>query len=206
MNGLMTSIILDGIMAMLLMATIFICMRLNKRVRILQNSKSEFSRLIERFDETTRRAQDSIKELQNVSRLVNDQLAERFDKANFLADDLAFMIEKGNKLADQMEMGISAQRSAADSGKAGEVPSPVKRTASGRANKVSSEAVLDELTAAVEQSSSPPPFKRRGLEAMMSKVAGKSGDDTASTTASDGPKLKSRSERELYDAIRNKKV
>jgi hypothetical protein len=196
MNELITIIVLDGLMAMLLMTTIYICMKLNKRVQVLQNSKSEFSRLIERFDDTTRRAQDSIKELQNVSRLVNEQLSERFDKANFLADDLAFMIERGNKLADSMEVGLSNRRNTADSAK---LEQPAKR----QPRKILDEPVLDEEVPPPVLTPDAAPFKRRGIEAMLNRATGRNKE--AEKPEVTEPKFKSKSERELYDALKSGK-
>ena len=109
MTILAIKLLIDSIMIMLLGATIFYCIIVNKRIRVLQDSREEFSQLITKFDETTRKAQESIEDLQKMSQRVTESLNERLDKANFLADDLAFMIEKGNKTADKVFNTLSKE-------------------------------------------------------------------------------------------------
>lgn len=108
MTSIATSIILDGVMVLLLIATIVYCWQLNRRIKLLQDSKGELAQLIRKFDASTERASASIVELQMVSKRVSSNIKTKLEKANFIADDLAFMIEKGNKLADKMGTGIAS--------------------------------------------------------------------------------------------------
>lgn len=100
----------DAFGALLLAATIFYCIKLNRRIRDLQDSKSELAQLIEQFGQCTQRAESGVTELKTASKKVWETMQMRMDKANFLADDLSFMIEKASKMADQLELGISASR------------------------------------------------------------------------------------------------
>jgi hypothetical protein len=110
MTAAIANLILDIVIVGLLGATVVYCWILNKRIKILQDSKSELAQLLHHFDESTRRASDSIIALQTASKKIGENIQNRIDKANFLLDDLAFMIEKGNKLANQMEASFAVNR------------------------------------------------------------------------------------------------
>lgn len=98
MENAVLSILVNGIMAMLLFATIIYCWRLNNRIRILQDSKSELARIIREFNESTERATQSIKDIHEATDRISENIQHRIDKANFLVTDLDLMIEKGARL------------------------------------------------------------------------------------------------------------
>ena len=94
------SLLLNLLIVGLLMATISYCWLLNKRIKILQDSKGELANLLKYFDESTTRASETIVALQSASKKIGENIQARMDKVNYLMDDLSFMIEKGNRLAD----------------------------------------------------------------------------------------------------------
>jgi len=104
--GLLLNLIIVG----LLMATISYCWVLNKRIKILQDGKSELANLLQYFDESTSRASESIVALQSASKKIGENIQSRIDKVNYLMDDLAFMVEKGNKLADKLDASFAVNR------------------------------------------------------------------------------------------------
>jgi hypothetical protein len=110
MTAAIANLILNLVIVGLLGATVVYCWILNRRIKILQDSKSELAQLLHHFDESTRRASESIVALQTASKKIGENIQHRIDKANFLLDDLAFMIEKGNKLANQMEASFAVNR------------------------------------------------------------------------------------------------
>ncbi|MDX1974885.1 MAG: DUF6468 domain-containing protein [Rickettsiales bacterium] len=110
MSGIVANLLVNLIMVALLMVTISYCWMLNRRIKVLQDSKSELAQLLRYFDESTQRASDSIVSLQNTSKKIGDNIQGRLEKANDMLDDLAFMIEKGNKVANQIEAGLAVQR------------------------------------------------------------------------------------------------
>ena len=191
MNAIITELVINIFMAGLLSVTIFYCFKLNKRIRVLQDSKNEFATLIERFDVTTQKAQASIEELQTVATRVNDELSGRLDKANFLADDLAFMIEKGSKLADRMEgdvRGGAAKQSQAASSRSAAQPS-----AATRGRSTGKEALGD--------------GKKASLDALMQKATAKRNAEASVKRANNrrsgvSARLRSKAEQELYDALK----
>ncbi len=110
MTAAIANLALNILMVALLVATIFYCWLLNKRIQVLQDSKSELASVLRHFDESTQRASESIVALQTASKKISENIQTRIDKANFMLDDLAFMIEKGGKLANQMEASVAVGR------------------------------------------------------------------------------------------------
>jgi hypothetical protein len=110
MTAAIANLALNVIMVALLVATIAYCWLLNRRIKVLQDSKSELAHLLRHFDESTQRASESIVALQTASKKIGENMQSRIDKANFLLDDLSFMIEKGNKVANQMEASFAVGR------------------------------------------------------------------------------------------------
>lgn len=103
MQNEILSVLMNALMAGLLLATIIYCLKLNKRIRVLQDSKSELARIIREFDESTKRATQSINEIHAATMRISENIQHKIDKANYLADDLEYMIEKGNKLAGKVD-------------------------------------------------------------------------------------------------------
>lgn len=103
MQNEILSIFMNLMMAGLLLATIIYCLKLNSRIRVLQDSKSELARIIREFDESTKRATQSINEIHAATTRISENIQHKIDKANYLADDLEMMIEKGNKMAGKVD-------------------------------------------------------------------------------------------------------
>ncbi len=110
MENIILSLIVNGMMAVMLLVTILYCGRLNKRIQVLQDSKSELATIIREFDESTRRATESISEIHAATNRLSDNIQHKIDKANFLADDLQYMIEKGSKLSGKAEPAMERPR------------------------------------------------------------------------------------------------
>jgi hypothetical protein len=193
-GSILLSLFLDVIVAGLLSVMIVYCIKLNKRIRVLQDSKSELAQLIQRFDESTQKATVSINEIHKASKKINENIQARLDKANFLADDLAFMIEKGTKLADRMEGDISGARGGASAGARPAAPS----------NASSAAAEL-----AARQANSAPRRPERGerperpqrperAERPESAAPAPAGQRVA------GVRMRSKAEQDLLDALKNK--
>jgi hypothetical protein len=103
MTNEILSVFMNLMMAGLLLATIIYCLKLNSRIRVLQDSKSELARIIREFDESTKRATQSINEIHAATTRISENIQHKIDKANYLADDLEMMIERGNKLAGKVD-------------------------------------------------------------------------------------------------------
>lgn len=103
MENSFLSVMMNLLMAGLLLATIIYCLKLNRRIRLLQDSKSDLARIIREFDDSTRRATQSINEIHAATMRISENIQHKIDKASYLADDLEVMIEKGNKLAGRTD-------------------------------------------------------------------------------------------------------
>lgn len=106
------SLIIDVMMAFLLIMTIVYCRKLNTRIQVLQDSRSELAQIIREFDESTERATKSIAEIHEATRRLSENIQHKIDKANYLVDDLQTMIEKGNRVAGAAEVAAGGARAA----------------------------------------------------------------------------------------------
>jgi len=190
MSSVIVKLMLDVLVASLLVITILYCWQLNRRIRILQDSKGELAKLIKHFDESTARASESIIALQTASKKIGENIQTRIDKAKYLVDDLSFMIEKGNKIADQMETGLSAHRRAAAA-----TPPSTKSSA-----RTSAAAAAQEKT----------PLGRSkavsSLETVLERMQGRNAAESAESTTRKPAvtaRLRSKAEQELLEAIKS---
>lgn len=186
MTNLVVNLLMNILMAGLLAVTISYCWMLNRRIKILQDSKSELAQLLKHFDESTQRASESIIALQTASKKIGESIQTRVDKANYLLDDLAFMLEKGSKLVSQLEASAAVSRArtrveAETSGPAADVPSPSGNGAMKEKTRASLEAVLEKVVSRTRPSDWQQPL-----------AAGKE----------EAPPVRSRSEQELISILK----
>ncbi len=110
MTGAIANLLVNVVIIALLVVTIGYCWILNRRIKILQDSKGELAQLLKHFDESTQRASESIIALQSASKKIGETIQARVEKATFLLDDLSFMIDKATKVSQQMEAGFAVSR------------------------------------------------------------------------------------------------
>lgn len=102
---LLLELLINFIVMALLGTTITYCWILNKRITVLQNSRSELAELLRHFDESTNRASESIMALQMASKKIGETIQARIEKANYVADDLSFLIERGGRVSSDIQQG-----------------------------------------------------------------------------------------------------
>ena len=105
-------LILDGLVALLLVVTLFYCFALNRRLRDLRSGQDGMRDLINALNEATNRAQTSITQLKGAGESVAAHLQEDVAKARSLADELSLMVETGNNIADRLS-GTASKATAA---------------------------------------------------------------------------------------------
>ena len=200
---MIVTLALDTLLAGLLLATIFFCSKLNTRIKVLQDSKSELAQLIQRFNDSTDRASQSVMELQSISKKVVENIQTKIDKANFLADDLNFMIEKGNKVADNMEAGLTNRKGGSEPRRQAEAPAAavVKQAAPAKEANINpaasrSGAGIEKLAAAGKDAAAAAKAKASTLESVLEKLSGKG--EPGKPTA----RIRSKAEQELLDALK----
>lgn len=107
-------LILEGLVAVLLVTTVYYCVILNRRLTKLRDGQDEFMSLVVELNEATRRAQNSVEDLKSLTAETGKELEERVAAGRVLADELAMITEAGNNLANRLERqltGVSAARS-----------------------------------------------------------------------------------------------
>jgi hypothetical protein len=103
-------LILDGLIVILLIATIAYAVILNQKLNLLRKNKDDLSRMIANFNEATVRAESSIPRLRKAADEARQALQEKVEKAQQLRDDLAFMIERGDSMANRLESSVRMAR------------------------------------------------------------------------------------------------
>ena len=216
MSDLLLKLLLEVSVAVMLGITIYYCIKLNKRIQILQDSKSELAQLIMKFDESTQQATQSIVEIQKASKKINDNIQEKLNKANFIADDLAFMIERGNKTANIMEGQIAGSRKVA-------APAAPKKEAvidertekaqravrmarrpSREEREATKEGMMQEAQAKATGAIRNEEGDKKGIEAMMNRISELKSGKTEDKKHRPIARMRTKSERDLLDALQKK--
>jgi hypothetical protein len=197
MTGMVANLLLNILIVGLLAATISYCWILNRRIKVLQDSKSELAQLLTHFDESTQRASESIIALQTASKKIGENIQHRIEKANFILDDMAFMIEKGSKLSNQLEASFAVDRAR----------TRVMAEEHEQDNEPLSRPQLSEL--AKPKAPEKPNHKERtvaSLEAVLERVVGKKPAAFPEEEQSVRPQAlrpRSKTEQELLDMIKS---
>jgi len=193
MTGMVANLLLNIIIVCLLVATISYCWVLNRRIKILQDSKSELAQLLGHFDESTERASESIIALQSASKRIGDNIQHRIEKANYLIDDLGFMIERGNKLSNQLEASFAVNRA--------------RTRVMSEDDEAPVETVAKEDRRPAPAEDRPPNNKAKtvaSLEAVLERVVGRKPTPTQESPPKERTPVhaRSKSEQELLDMLK----
>lgn len=95
MFGVPTEFLLDGLMAVLLAATVFYCAMLDRRLKALRNGQDGFRQTIDQLNTATARAEVSIAQLKQASGSMDETLGVQIREARVLAAELARAVQKG---------------------------------------------------------------------------------------------------------------
>jgi hypothetical protein len=98
----MLSLIVDGTLAILLLAALGLGLRLLRSLRQLRSDDNEIERLIAALDAATGRAAGALEGLRQTAEAAGQQLAG----AQRVLDDLQFLTSRGDQLADRLEEHI----------------------------------------------------------------------------------------------------
>lgn len=102
--------LLDIVLILLLAATLFHAVRLERALGVLRRDRAELQDLIVNFNASTRQAEIGIERLHTAAEGVGQQIAQQVDAASALKDDLVLLIERGNRLADRLGTLVHASR------------------------------------------------------------------------------------------------
>lgn len=177
--------LLEGALVLLLAATLFHAMRLERALGVLKRDRAVLENLVAGFNESTRAAEAGIERLRGATDGAGRQIARQIDQAQRLRDDLGFLTERGEKLAERLESGVRGARMFADQQAVSPLPSPAAAMA--RAPEPPPPAPYPPVA-----SSYPPPQAQQPLP-----QPGYAPPEPAS-----GPRLRSEAERDLLRALR----
>jgi hypothetical protein len=104
------SLILEGLVAVLLVATIIYAFILNRRLNAWRRDKSELEALINRFNSAAERAEAGIAALKIASEQTGQSLSAAITKGQALRDDFSYLIERAEPLADRMAARVREHR------------------------------------------------------------------------------------------------
>lgn len=101
---------LQIVLVMLLGATLFRAIRLERALGVLKRDRASLESLVVGFNASTHQAESGIQRLRAAADGTGRQIEAQISKSVSLKDDLAFLTERGDRLADRLEMLVRAAR------------------------------------------------------------------------------------------------
>ncbi|NBC31464.1 MAG: hypothetical protein GVY13_02190 [Alphaproteobacteria bacterium] len=95
-------LILDSLVIILLMATIFYAAVLSRRLSQLRRHRKDLDGAIRSLAEAAARADNGIKGLKHTAEETGNRLQSQIDRANALRDELALLVDSGDALAERL--------------------------------------------------------------------------------------------------------
>ncbi len=104
--------LLEAVLVLLLAATLFHAVRLERALGLLRRDRSALEVLVAGFNDSTRLAEEGAERLRLAAEIAGKQITRQVERANGLKDDLAFLMERAEKLADVLERRVGEARQA----------------------------------------------------------------------------------------------
>ena len=102
--------ILEVVLVLLLAATMFHALRLERALGVLKRDRAVLEDLVASFNASTRQAEAGIDQLRVAADGAGRQMARQIDTVVRLKDDLVFLLERGETLADRLDSLVRAGR------------------------------------------------------------------------------------------------
>ena len=115
---------LDIGLAILLAATLFHAMRLERALGVLKRDRAALEDLVATFNASTRAAESGVERLRAATDGAGRQIQRQIDAATTLKDDLTFLVQRGEGLADRLDELVRSARPAAALAEAAVRPMP----------------------------------------------------------------------------------
>lgn len=106
--------VLEVVLVLLLGATLFHALRLERALGVLKRDRAVLEELVEGFNESTRQAETGIERLRSAADGAGRQMARQIESAQRLRDDLSFLADRSDKLAERLESAVRAARMVTD--------------------------------------------------------------------------------------------
>lgn len=111
------SLIADGVLAILLVATLFYVRRFSKKIEAIRSSRGEFEKLIADLTKSTDQAASHLHQFKSTAELAGKDLQARVERvqgmtAEFgrIGDDLKLLTERAETAANRLEAAIGRSR------------------------------------------------------------------------------------------------
>src|SRR5579859_4722648 len=104
------TLIMDGVVAILLVATIVYAVKLNGRLAALRNDSERLQGLIKGLQGASGAAEEAVAALKLTAGDAGRALQNTIDEAKKLDADLRFMTERAGEIANRLEAGLRMQR------------------------------------------------------------------------------------------------
>ena len=138
------AMILDVVVLIGLVATIFYAVRLSRQFEVLQKDKGQLDLLIQNLSNATNRADIAVKNMRDTAIDTGENLQSKINTSRALFDELEIMIEAGDNLADRLQNLAEKGR------KASTKPSKNKAAASKKTGDENHSRAEKELLAALK--------------------------------------------------------
>lgn len=102
--------LLETALLILLAATLFHAMRLERALGVLKRDRAALEDLVDNFNSSTRAAEQGIERLRAAAEGAGRQVQRQVETASGLKDDLLFLTERGERLADRLDLMVRAAR------------------------------------------------------------------------------------------------
>lgn len=105
---MLSKLILDFFVAGLLAATLFYCIRLERRLGAFRSGQDGLREVVDQLKAATDTARDSIENLKLAAGIAGEQLEKRVRGAEALIDEMKVIVETGNNLANRLEARLTS--------------------------------------------------------------------------------------------------
>ena len=107
--------VLELALLLLLAATLFHALRLERALGVLKRDRAVLEELVEGFNDSTRQAETGIERLRSAAEGAGRQISRQIESAQLLRDDLSFLADRSDRLAERLETVLRSARIFADS-------------------------------------------------------------------------------------------
>lgn len=102
--------VLEIVLVVLLAATLFQAIRLERALGILKRDRTSLESLVVGFNASTHHAESGIQRLRAAADGAGRQIENQLTKSVALKDDLSFLTERGERLADRLDTLVRTAR------------------------------------------------------------------------------------------------
>jgi hypothetical protein len=119
--------VLDILLVVLLAATLFHAVRLERALGALKRDRSALEALVGTFNASTRAAESGIERLRVAADGAGRQIQLQVETATTLKEDLTFLVQRGEGLADRLDELVRAARPSFLAGQQTDLRTPYTR-------------------------------------------------------------------------------